>query len=62
MPKAKKSSLVENINRRKEAGISRPKSETTISKTSYKNMEEGWPAKKAAPSSEKKKAPGKAAR
>jgi hypothetical protein len=48
MPKAKRPSLVENINRRKHAGISRAKSDTTRSKHAYEDMETGWPRKKAA--------------
>ena len=35
-------SLVENINRRKKLGISRPKSESTISKKNYANMQKDW--------------------
>lgn len=35
-------SLVNNINARKEKGISRPKSRHTIDKESYNKMEEGW--------------------
>ena len=37
-----KNSLVNNINARKEKGVSKPKSKSTISKKSYKKMEEGW--------------------
>src|SRR5262249_56683118 len=43
----KKNSLVANINRRKRKGISRRKSKTTVSKRSYKQMQKGWPRKKA---------------
>ena len=39
-------SLVENINRRRRLGISRPKSAGTVSKTSYDNMKSGWKKKK----------------
>lgn len=39
-------SLVENINRRKKAGISRSKKNTTISKKAYANMKSGWKNKK----------------
>jgi len=39
-------SLVDNINKRKKAGISRPKSKSTISSKSYSNMKAGWPKKK----------------
>ena len=38
-------SLVENINRRKKAGISRSKKNTTISKKAYSNMKAGFPRK-----------------
>ena len=44
----KKNSLVANINRRKKAGTSRPKSRSTVSKKAYGDMEKGWPAKKKA--------------
>lgn len=37
-----KNSLVNNINARKEKGVSRSKEKTTISKKAYKNMEENW--------------------
>ena len=40
---AEKNSLVANINRRKKAGKSRPKSRSTISGTAYEQMEAGWP-------------------
>ncbi|MFL6548100.1 MAG: hypothetical protein ACJ8OJ_05360 [Povalibacter sp.] len=51
---ARKNSLVENINRRKRAGKSRPKSRSTVSKEAYENMERGWPSKRKA--SRKKRA------
>lgn len=35
-----------NINARKAAGTSRPKSETTISPEAYKNMQAGFPKSK----------------
>jgi hypothetical protein len=38
-----KQGLWANINRRKKLGISRPKSESTISKKAYKNMKAGFP-------------------
>jgi hypothetical protein len=41
--KRKKNSLVENINRRKRRGTSRPKARSTVSKNAYRDMEEGWP-------------------
>ena len=39
-------SLVENINRRKKAGISRSKKNSTISKKAYADMKSGWKKKK----------------
>jgi len=36
-------SLYENINKRKKAGTSRPKSKSTISKKAYSNMKAGFP-------------------
>lgn len=46
----KKNSLVNNINKRKKAGKSRPKSKSKVSKESYSEMQKGWPhsAKKKA--------------
>ena len=41
-------SLYENINKRKKAGTSRPKSKSTITAKSYKNMKAGFPKKKKA--------------
>lgn len=41
-----KNSLVNNINARKEKGISRSKSQSTISKEAYKQMENNWEKKK----------------
>jgi len=43
MASKRKNSLVANINRRKRAGKSRPKSRSTVSKASYEQMEQGWP-------------------
>lgn len=43
---AAKKGLYYNINRRKKAGISRPKSESTITAKAYKNMQAGFPKKK----------------
>ena len=37
-----KNSLVNNINKRKEKGISRTKKKSTISKKAYKEMENNW--------------------
>jgi hypothetical protein len=45
MASKRKNSLVANINRRKRAGKSRPKSRSTVSKESYDQMERGWPQK-----------------
>lgn len=41
----KKNSLVENINKRKRAGKSRPKSRSKVSEKAYGAMEQGWPKK-----------------
>ena len=41
-----KNSLVNNINARKEKGVSRSKSNSTISKKSYDKMENNWRDKK----------------
>jgi hypothetical protein len=46
MAKKHTGSLVENINRRKRAGISRPKSQSTISEKAYREMQMGWPHSK----------------
>jgi len=43
MASKRKNSLVANINRRKKAGKSRPKSRSTVSKESYDQMDKGWP-------------------
>ena len=50
MASKRKNSLVNNINRRKRAGKSRPKSKSTVSKTAYRDMQQGWtrPRKKKA--------------
>tara|TARA_R100000406_G_scaffold71868_1_gene52081 strand:- start:356 stop:493 length:138 start_codon:yes stop_codon:yes gene_type:complete len=40
-------SLYENINKRKKAGTSRPKSKSTVSKKSYANMKAGFPKSKS---------------
>lgn len=57
--KPAKNSLVANINKRKRAGTSRPKSRSTVSKKAYGAMEEGWPKSGAAKKkrSTKKRAP-----
>lgn len=41
-----KNSLYGNINKRKKAGTSRPKSKSTISSKAYANMKAGFPKKK----------------
>ena len=46
MPPKKKNSLVGNINKRKKAGTSRSKKNSTISKKAYSNMKKGWPKNK----------------
>ena len=42
----KKMSLYENINKRKKAGTSRSKKDSTISDEAYANMKAGFPKKK----------------
>jgi hypothetical protein len=42
---AAKNSLVNNINKRKAAGTSRSKKDSTISKKSYEKMERNWDKK-----------------
>jgi hypothetical protein len=37
-----KNSLVKNINAKKKAGTSAPKSKSTVSKKAYKEMENDW--------------------
>ena len=44
--KEKIMSLYKNINKRKKAGTSRPKSKSTITKKAYANMKAGFPKKK----------------
>ncbi len=41
-----KNSLVNNINARKEKGVSRSKADSTVSKRSYEKMENKWKDKK----------------
>jgi len=41
-----KRGLYANINARKKAGTSRPKSKSTITAKAYKNMKSGFPKKK----------------
>ena len=42
----KKPGLYANINKRKKAGTSRPKSKSTISSKAYANMKAGFPKKR----------------
>jgi len=42
-----KNSLVGNINKRRKAGTSRSKKNSTISPSAYKDMQKGWPKKKS---------------
>ena len=55
MAAKKKNSLVANINRRKRAGKSRPKSKSTVSKKSYRDMQRGWRSSKRKKSARKKR-------
>jgi len=41
-PAAKKNSLVANINKRKKAGTSRSKKQSTVDDADYKKMRKGW--------------------
>ena len=43
MAAKKKNSLVNNINKRKKAGKSRPKSKSHVSEEAYGEMKKGWP-------------------
>ena len=43
---AKRAGLYANINKRRAAGTSRPKSKSTISSKSYSSMKAGFPKKK----------------
>lgn len=43
---AVKNSLVANINRRKKAGTSRSRKNSTISDVAYAQMQQGWPKSK----------------
>ena len=56
MASKRKNSLVNNINRRKRAGKSRPKSKSTVSKKSYRDMQKGWPSSRKKKSGTKRKA------
>jgi len=48
-------SLYENINKRRRAGTSRPKSKSTITPKAYANMQAGFPKKKPNTDKYKKK-------
>ena len=56
MASKRKNSLVNNINRRKRAGKSRPKSKSTVSKTAYRDMQQGWPRSRKNKAGAKRKA------
>ncbi|MDB4942553.1 MAG: hypothetical protein JWP97_2087 [Labilithrix sp.] len=58
----RKSSLVENINKRKKAGKSRPKSAHTVSDAAYGEMKKGWPKAAKKKAAKKKAAKKKAAK
>lgn len=62
MASKRKNSLVANINRRKRAGKSRPKSRSTVNKDAYEQMQKDWPRaskkKSAKKKTSKKKASG----
>ena len=47
-------SLYKNLNKRKKAGTSRPKSKSTISNKAYKNMKAGFPNSKKNKAKKKK--------
>jgi hypothetical protein len=55
----KKNSLVENINRRKRAGKSRPKARSTVAKSAYDDMQRGWPGKRSSKNRSTKKSAAK---
>jgi hypothetical protein len=54
--KAAKNSLVANINRRKKAGKSRSKKDSTVSPQAYALMKKGWPKGKRKKAKRKTKA------
>jgi hypothetical protein len=56
MASKRKNSLVNNINRRKRAGKSRPKSKSTVSKQAYRDMKQGWPGSRKKKTGAKRKA------
>ena len=54
MASKRKNSLVANINRRKRAGKSRPKSRSTVNKDAYEQMQKDWPRASKKKSAKKK--------
>jgi hypothetical protein len=60
--KTVKNSLVKNINRRKKAGKSRKKQDSTISREAYSEMQRGWPKSKRKKAARKKAARKKISR
>ncbi|MBM0106272.1 hypothetical protein JM946_16180 [Steroidobacter sp. S1-65] len=62
MASKRKNSLVANINRRKRAGKSRPKSRSSVSKDSYEQMQKGWPQASKKKAAKKKTSKKKASR
>ena len=42
MATVKNNSLINNINKKKKAGKSKPKSESTISKKAYEDLKNNW--------------------
>ena len=42
MAATKKNSLVNNINKKKNSGTSKPKSKSTVSKKAYSDMKKNW--------------------
>jgi hypothetical protein len=62
MASKRKNSLVNNINRRKRAGKSRPKSRSKVSKQAYGEMQKGWPHSAKKKASRKKSSKKKAAK
>lgn len=42
MAATKKNSLVNNINKKKKSGTSKPKSKSTVTKKAYSDMKKNW--------------------
>jgi hypothetical protein len=57
MAAKQKNSLVGNINRRKKAGTSRSKAQSTVSMDAYTEMRKGWPRSHRARTSEGRRKP-----